>query len=59
MTDDSELQLPSSIKLFLEEQKVVFTEPTSLPPLRSHSHKITLISDASPVNSRLYRHSAI
>ncbi|XP_042027248.1 uncharacterized protein LOC121774436 [Salvia splendens] len=58
-SDESELPTPNSIKLFLEDQKAIFAEPTSLPPLRSHSHRITLIPGSSPVNSRPYRHSAL
>ncbi|XP_042054806.1 uncharacterized protein LOC121799484 [Salvia splendens] len=58
-TDDYEVPIPSSIQLFLEDQKAIFAEPTSLPPLRSHNHKITLVPGSSPVNSRPYKHSAI
>ena len=51
------IETPQQIQLFLEEQRAVFAEPTSLPPMRSHNHKIN--PGATPVNSRPYRHSAI
>ncbi|XP_042027154.1 uncharacterized protein LOC121774327 [Salvia splendens] len=52
-------QIPHPIQLFLEEQTSAFAEPTTLPPMRSHKHKISLVHDATPVNSRSYRHSAL
>ncbi|XP_042059609.1 uncharacterized protein LOC121804134 [Salvia splendens] len=58
-SEEAEVSIPSSIQQLLEEQKNIFVEPSSLPPLRSHNHKITLIPGSSPVNSRPYRHSAI
>ena len=57
--DDSSQPIPHIIHTFIESQTEVFVEPTTLPPLRSHNHKITLTQDASPVNYRPYRHSAI
>ncbi|XP_042059320.1 uncharacterized protein LOC121803777 [Salvia splendens] len=56
---ETEASLPTDVQLLLEEHKAIFAEPSSLPPLRSHNHKITLALDSSPVNSRPYRHSAI
>lgn len=57
--NEKQFEVPATISSFLSFQKSVFAEPNSLPPMRSHNHKIDLIPGASPVNSRSYRHSAI
>ena len=54
-----EQKVPSFIHSFLEDQNVLFEEPTCLPPLRSHNHQIILTPGAAPVNSRPYRHTAL
>ena len=40
----------------LKEFEDVFAVPTSLPPTRSHDHRIPLKEGAQPVNIRPYRH---
>ncbi|XP_042013895.1 uncharacterized protein LOC121762165 [Salvia splendens] len=51
--------IPYHIQSFLDGQSSMFAEPTALPPMRSHNHKIPLLPYATPVNSRPYRHSAL
>ncbi|XP_042059529.1 uncharacterized protein LOC121804042 [Salvia splendens] len=61
MKSDSTVVLHHSpqIQSLLEEHSSVFAEPSTLPPMRSHNHKITLLPEAAPVSSRPYRHSAL
>jgi len=43
----------------LREYADIFSEPKSLPPHRSHDHKIILKEDTSPINVRPYRYPAL
>ena len=43
----------------LDEYADLFTEPKSLPPPRSHDHKIVLKEGTSPINVRPYRYPAL
>ncbi|XP_042012423.1 uncharacterized protein LOC121760896 [Salvia splendens] len=58
-SNEEQQQIPQAIQTFLDEHHSVFAEPTTLSPMRSHNHKISLIPDAPPVYSRPYRHSAL
>ena len=58
-SDQIEQGIPAPIQNLLAEQSSVFAEPSSLPPLRSRNHQITLTHGASPVNSRPYHHTAL
>ncbi|GJU51100.1 reverse transcriptase [Tanacetum coccineum] len=46
----------SKIQTLLKEYEDVFSMPNALPSKRSHDHHIPLISNASPVNIKPYRH---
>lgn len=39
----------------LSQYADVFKEPTELPPIRSHDHKIPLLKGSQPINQRGYR----
>ena len=52
------ISLPQLAHL-LKEFEDVFAVPISLPPTRSHDHKIPLKDGAQPVNLRPYRHPPI
>ena len=39
--------------------KEIFREPTSLPPVRAHDHKIPFKDRVSTINVRPYRHSTV
>ncbi|KAJ1703813.1 hypothetical protein LUZ63_003592 [Rhynchospora breviuscula] len=41
----------------LEQHKVVFEEPTALPPRRTVDHAVPLLPDSKPINQRPYRYS--
>ncbi|CAN0876044.1 Transposon Ty3-I Gag-Pol polyprotein [Linum grandiflorum] len=43
-------------KQLLDDYKVLFEEPKSLPPSRAHDHRILLQQGVPPVNSRPYRY---
>lgn len=49
-------EVPDEISGLLEEFDEVFKEPSSLPPMRSHDHSISLKPKAEPVNIRPYRY---
>jgi len=43
----------------LKEYADIFAEPKTLPPHRSHDHKIILKEGTSPINVRPYRYPAL
>ena len=43
----------------LQEYADIFKEPKSLPPHRSHDHRIVLKEGTSPINVRPYRYPAL
>jgi hypothetical protein len=47
---------PPIIQTLLHQYQSLFDQPQSLPPPRSHDHRIHLLPDASPVNVRPYRY---
>jgi transposase InsO family protein len=47
---------PPIIQTLLSRYQSLFDQPSSLPPLRSHDHRIHLLPDATPVNVRPYRY---
>jgi hypothetical protein len=51
-----ETKLPSDISPILSEFAHVFDEPTELPPTCSHDHRIPLLPNQPPVNTRPYRY---
>ncbi|XP_074313633.1 uncharacterized protein LOC141648817 [Silene latifolia] len=51
--------IPECIKAVLGEFTDVFAEPDSLPPHRSHDHKIHLNPGTLPINVRPYRYPII
>jgi len=51
-----ETNLPPDISQILSEFAHVFDEPTKLPPTRSHDHRIPLLPNQPPVNTRPYRY---
>ncbi len=52
-----EEHIPHKIQEILEQYASVFQEPKTLPPKRSHDHRIPLYPSATPVNIRPYKHS--
>lgn len=51
--------IPPDLTNLLTDFADVFQEPTSLPPERSHDHKIPLKDGANPVNIRPYRYGSL
>jgi hypothetical protein len=49
-------KLPPDLSQILSEFAHVFDEPTKLPPTRSHDHRIPLLPNQPPVNTRPYRY---
>jgi hypothetical protein len=47
---------PPIIQTLLSRYQSLFDQPSSLPPLRSHDHRIHLLPDATLVNVRPYRY---
>jgi len=43
----------------LKEYADIFADPKSLPPHRSHDHKIVLCEGFSPINAGPYRYVAL
>ncbi|KAL4281431.1 hypothetical protein GQ457_03G011630 [Hibiscus cannabinus] len=54
--EDNDSDVPSTIHPLLREFQDIFTEPTTLPPARSHDHTILLKPGSQPVNLRPYRY---
>ena len=48
---------PSELSQKFSEFAHVFEEPTKLPPKRSHNHRIPLLPNQLPVNTRPYRYT--
>ncbi|KAL0430619.1 UNVERIFIED_CONTAM: Transposon Ty3-I Gag-Pol polyprotein [Sesamum radiatum] len=48
--------LPSDLAALLLRNAAIFAIPRGLPPPRPHDHRIHLVSNASPVNTRPYRY---
>lgn len=55
--DETSKQWPKDIQLLLTEFSDLFEKPTGLPPKRSHSHTIPLITGAQPFRLRPYRYN--
>jgi hypothetical protein len=51
------LELPEDIHTILAAFPGVFSEPTSLPPVRNMIHSIPLLPGARPVQIRPYRYA--
>lgn len=49
-------EIPEQVKALLEVFSDVFRMPKGLPPLRSHSHAITLKDGTSPISVKSYRY---
>lgn len=49
-------QVSASLRELLDKFAGLFEEPSTLPPYRSHDHKIPLLPGAAPVNVRPYRY---
>jgi hypothetical protein len=49
-------KLPPDLSQILSEFAHVFDEPTKLPPTGSHDHRIPLLPNQPPVNTRPYRY---
>ena len=47
---------PLAIQLLLRDFEFVFSEPSSLPPFRNHTHAISLLPNYKPPNIRPYRY---
>ncbi|KAL5701100.1 hypothetical protein ACHQM5_026475 [Ranunculus cassubicifolius] len=58
-TDRIPEHIPPEIAAVLEEFAEVFQEPHSLPPSRSHDHRIVLKPEATPIAARPYRYPQI
>ena len=52
-------KIPEEIEELLLSYKEIFREPTSLPPVRAHDHKIPFKDRVSTINVRPYRHSTV
>lgn len=50
-----DLITPPAIQQVLDDYTDVFSEPTGLPPKRTHDHKIPLKPDSNPVNNNPYK----
>jgi len=50
-------KLPPDLSQILSEFALVFEEPTELPPTSNHDHRISLLPNQPPVNTRPYRYS--
>jgi len=48
--------LPPDLEQILSQYSHIFDEPTNLPPTRSHDHRIPLLPNQPPVNTRPYRY---
>lgn len=48
--------MPSDLSQILSEFAHVFEEPTEFPPTRSHDHRIPLLPNQPPINTRPYRY---
>lgn len=56
-TTTSQLTIPNPLQPILQQYQRVFQESKSLPPIRSHNHKIPLKPHIDPINIRSYRHN--
>ncbi|KAJ4807408.1 polyprotein [Rhynchospora pubera] len=54
---DQIAHLPPQLQQVLSAYSTVFSDPSSLPPVRSIDHQIPLKSDTPPINIRPYRFS--
>jgi hypothetical protein len=50
---------PPEIQSVLDDFTDVFQIPTTLPPSCEYDHTVTLLPNATPVNSRPYRYSPL
>lgn len=48
---------PPEVQSLLTQFSSVFSEPTTLPPVRQYDHSIPLKAEAAPFNARPYRYS--
>ncbi|XP_022848903.1 uncharacterized protein LOC111371244 [Olea europaea var. sylvestris] len=54
--EESDGESPSSFTELLQQYRVVFEWPNTLPPSRSRDHSIVLQAESAPVNVRPYRY---
>jgi hypothetical protein len=54
-TDNQDIHLQNLLAAYID----LFQEPTGLPPLRSHDHRIPLKEGGDSVNLRPYRYSGL
>ncbi|XP_039056463.1 uncharacterized protein LOC120199464 [Hibiscus syriacus] len=48
-------EIPPTLQAVITDYKVVFEEPTGMPPIRKHDHSITLKPGIETINVRPYR----